>query len=610
MKRTLATLLVLIMLLTLCAACQKTDTTPGDTTANTPATTTDTPATTTDTPSDSSDSNVETPIDEVPDQYKSVADVWSGITLSESPYGFNYDLNYNGRTDKTDKYLHGAGSWPICDWGEKELSLWLPASDSVLKYVATGDEYSKTNFLWGMTQERTGVKVDIELTSSTTAAQKFPLIIASGEYPDIMTNVTSYYSGGLAKALEDEVIADLTDYMDENMPNYLHWLNMTPSNLKEGKQDNGAIAMIYSITMQVQPPFPGYMYRQDWADKAGLGTPETIDDWHTMLTAFKEYSTGEPMDFATWGADSANYFTGAFNVHVGMNFTSFFRQKDGVVEATINTDEYRQYLATMAQWFSEGLIDTDFISTPLMSAEHVTKNEAGAICSAFTVAGDFYAKLGADPEAFFVCAPYPTLDGTERHIYYKGTTANALASGGVSLSTQLSEEDLKVAMRMLDWQFTEEGTIAGQYGKEGESFTFDENGHPFQTTMITANENGESSSTNQDLYMCNNTFGGKLIERETDVCDEPKKAHLTVWNSYGDWNMEGTLSYTPAEAEERAGLMSDISTYMGEFACKVINGTYTLDDATWNEYLKTLDGYKLSRIIEITQDAYTRYLAR
>ena len=132
MKRTLAILLTLALLLTFCAACQKTNNTPGDT-ANTPATTTDTPATTTDTPSDTNDSTGDTTDDataNVPDQYKSVADVWSGITLSESPYGYNYDLNYNGRTDKTDKYLHGAGSWPICDWGEKELTLWLPASDS------------------------------------------------------------------------------------------------------------------------------------------------------------------------------------------------------------------------------------------------------------------------------------------------------------------------------------------------------------------------------------------------------------------------------------------------------------------------------------------------
>lgn len=600
MKRTLAILLTLAMLLTFCAACQKTDsgTTTPDTTANTPADTTDSTGDTTDDAAAN-----------VPDQYKSVADVWSGITLSESPYGFNYDLNYNGRTDKTDLYLHGAGSWPICDWGEKTLTLWLPTSDNVLKYAATGDDYSKTNFLWGMTQERTGVKVDIELTSSTTAAQKFPLIIASGDYPNIMTNVTSYYSGGTTKALEDEVIADLTNYIDEYMPNYLHWMEMTPSNAKESRLDDGSVVMIYSITMQVQPPFGGYMIRKDWADKAGLGVPETIDDWHTLLTAFKDYSTGEPLEFSTYGADWSNYFTGAFNVHVGTNMTSFFRQKDGVVEATINNDEYRQYLATMAQWYSEGLIDTDFTTSGL-TQEHITKNEAGAFNSAFTVAGDFYAKLGADPECFYVCAPYPTKDGIERHIYNKGINANALASGGVSLSAQLSEEDLKVAMRMLDWQFTEEGTIAGQYGKEGESFTFDENGHPWQTTMITANENGESSSTNQDLYMCNNTFGGKLIERETDVCDETKKAHLNIWNTYGDWNMDGTLSYTATEAEERSGLMSDVSTYVQEFACKIINGTYTLDDATWNEYLQTLDGYKIGRIVEITQDAYTRYLAR
>ena len=86
MKRTLAILLTLAMLLTLCAACQKTDsgTTTPDTTANT---TTDT------TPSDSTGDTTDDATANVPDQYKSVADVWSGITLSESPYGFNYDLN-------------------------------------------------------------------------------------------------------------------------------------------------------------------------------------------------------------------------------------------------------------------------------------------------------------------------------------------------------------------------------------------------------------------------------------------------------------------------------------------------------------------------------------
>ncbi len=30
----------------------------------------------------------------------------------------------------------------------------------------------------------------------------------------------------------------------------------------------------------------GFSYRQDWADKLGLGTPETIQDVYDMLYAF------------------------------------------------------------------------------------------------------------------------------------------------------------------------------------------------------------------------------------------------------------------------------------------------------------------------------------
>lgn len=40
-------------------------------------------------------------------------------------------------------------------------------------------------------------------------------------------------------------------------------------------------------------------------------------------------------------------------------------------------------------------------------------------------------------------------------------------------------------------------------------------------------------------------------------------------------------------------------------------GDIELNDDNWNEYLDMLEnGYRLSRITEITQDAYTRYLAR
>ena len=39
-------------------------------------------------------------------------------------------------------------------------------------------------------------------------------------------------------------------------------------------------------------------------------------------------------------------------------------------------------------------------------------------------------------------------------------------------------------------------------------------------------------------------------------------------------------------------------------------GDIELNDATWNEYVETLNGYKIDRITELTQQAYDRYLQR
>ena len=37
----------------------------------------------------------------------------------------------------------------------------------------------------------------------------------------------------------------------------------------------------------------GGIIRKDWLDELGLAVPETLDEWHTVLTAFKEKKGAE-----------------------------------------------------------------------------------------------------------------------------------------------------------------------------------------------------------------------------------------------------------------------------------------------------------------------------
>lgn len=55
----------------------------------------------------------------------------------------------------------------------------------------------------------------------------------------------------------------------------------------------------------------------------------------------------------------------------------------------------------------------------------------------------------------------------------------------------------------------------------------------------------------------------------------------------------------------------NIATYVEESFAAFLNGSKDIDDdAVWEQYLADLETYNLSRILEIRQACYDRYVAR
>ena len=55
--------------------------------------------------------------------------------------------------------------------------------------------------------------------------------------------------------------------------------------------------------------------------------------------------------------------------------------------------------------------------------------------------------------------------------------------------------------------------------------------------------------------------------------------------------------------------MVDVESYVKEMMFKFIQGDADIE-AEWDNYLKTLERYKLNEAIDITQGAYDRYVER
>ena len=103
--------------------------------------------------------------------------------------------------------------------------------------------------------------------------------------------------------------------------------------------------------------------------------PETIDEWTAVLTAFKE-QLGIKYPLTLLNSDHAQLMVAsAYNV-TGAN--NFYLEGDTVKYGPLEPG-YEQYLKTMNEWYSKGLIDPDFAVQDSKTFDaKVASGEAGA----------------------------------------------------------------------------------------------------------------------------------------------------------------------------------------------------------------------------------------
>ena len=165
-----------------------------------------------------------------------------------------------------------------------ELDYFVSASTNAA--IVTTD-YNDNEFYQEM-ERRTGVHLNFEMVSSADYQTNFNLMIASGTLPDLICYGASYYSEGVDAAIDDGYFMDLTDKVDEYMPNYQK-IRMSDINYQLlSTTDSGRLGAVYELRQQKQGPWLGLWIRQDWLDDLKLETPETYDQWHDVLKAFKD----------------------------------------------------------------------------------------------------------------------------------------------------------------------------------------------------------------------------------------------------------------------------------------------------------------------------------
>lgn len=132
-----------------------------------------------------------------------------------------------------------------------EISIWYPLRQD---NVQAPEKNSGAHVFWADVQKLLNVHITFTEPGQSVATEKYNLICASGEMPNLMVETLCVsgsggaYTGGYDKAIEDEVYLDISGLIEEHCPNYWYWLNLTEANKRVAFTDTGKMGAFLPST--------------------------------------------------------------------------------------------------------------------------------------------------------------------------------------------------------------------------------------------------------------------------------------------------------------------------------------------------------------------------
>ena len=491
------------------------------------------------------------------------------------------------------------GDYPLDT--ETKLTYWVELNGNV---SATAVNLGDTPFAKEL-EKRTGVSVEYLHPAMGQAAEAFSLMLASGELPDIIESNWAGMAGGASGAIGDEIIVELNPYMEKYAPNLTAFLKENSEIEKIIKTDDGQYYCFPFIRNDKHLLISkGPVIRADWLDDLGLKQPETVEEWEDMLVKFKDIK-GATAPLTITKSD-INLLIRLFSAIDG------FYVDNGKVKYGPMEPEFKTALTTLNRWYKTGLLDKNYVSTDkTMQDANILKGQSGAtFASGGSGIGRWLDTMKGEGEFDLVGIKYPGAS-KEKNTTLLPYEDSYPGSGSAAITTAC--KNIPLAVKYLDYAFSQEGTILNNFGVEGESFVY-ENEYPKYTEIITKNADGLSMSQAMGMYMRSNYLGPFVQQKEyieQYYAYPQQKQALSNWllgyEESAPYRMP-KVSLTSEESEEFSVIFNEIQKYMGTMISSFITGVEPISN--YDGFINNIKKMKIDRATEIKQNAYNRYQKR
>ncbi len=503
---------------------------------------------------------------------------------------------------------------------------------SIWYYIPGYQDFMDSNYSFNAlpaAEAATGVKLEFIEVSDSSASEQFNMMVAAGDYCDLLP-VMEYYgskgTAGLAKAYEEEVIQDITPYIEEYMPNYAAVLDTLPDSTVNGTLVDGATLAFHQIK-DGSYSGNGFVTRGDWVEEMGW-------EWSGDLVSLDEFTEYCRAIYSTYNVPNTIYMydgtvglEAAFDTQIPalvsdgfmtMITSAVFRYEDEIASGWI-TDGYRAYLEWILQMMDEGIIYRDYLA--LDTDRQVTNSlQADGTIGIWQSNADKISEVADNfdhngDDNFAVAAmPRVTADPTAQYVW-NDEVALVATNAGFSLSSTCDHPELVCQWENYFW--TAEGYYLANYGTEGDSYHMDGDTPVFDWSqpLTVTGRNAPNAEMAQQLFTMLR-FASFYVDNDMLLAtfDDVALNAVSLWTIDGATdarNYPSTVkgSFTTDETMEIAEFENDMLTYAQETAMKFLDGSLELNDDNWNDYVNTINSMGMTRLLEIYQTAYDEYLA-
>lgn len=485
-------------------------------------------------------------------------------------------------------------SYPI-QTEDNKLTFWLPIQPIASKYISSYNDH----LIYNIISENTGMDIEFINCAPADGATQLSLLIASNDIPDIM-QIRGMYPGGAAAGVNEGVFVDLTPYLEQHAPDYYKAIRTSDLCYRLVTDKEGNVFSFEELG-QTAPAFDRMMYRQDIMDKLSLDIPTTLADYEEDFAAMQNAGIS-PLLLAKTGR------TPMLMWPFGIT-EDWCLDENGKVQYGQYTDNYREYLTLMNDWYSKGYIYKDFMANLSDSEIHAlfVNGTVGMYPSAVDIASSLASANGFTA----VSLPYVRAqEGQSLHFektYWESVPWAAFGTTVISSSCK----NIEAAVEYLNYFYTSEGADLCNWGVKDVHYTVDANGKKTFTDEMLNNPNMPLSDVQMNLKLHTTA---KLAEPDV-VCNPNVVANETALKLRMMYSDDKTVdnaqtlppfSLSAESSNARISIMNEITTYVDEMTLKFITGVTPLSE--YDNYMAQLKALGIEDAIAITQAEYDIFM--